>query len=297
MGRKTKEKVEEVKVEEAKPPNTLIVPNRATDEKSTDYPRWRPDLKEGDVFYDDTFTAWFKVFVVDGQLQSYLYKDEDSNLQMILVDGVPQPCDSDGTVKESESIETVYARFRSALATTWIPIRAMNALHLLDCLVGLKSVQFAGGEPIPIIALQVAERNRSVWGYGDITEEAIDRLQNDPSHLAEKARLEKKGKQAKTTLSDHSLILHDRTATYPSLSRQLRFHIISHGWSLTALGELANVDPSVLSRFMNEEQAITIETMDRLAKVMMLRLVPTAGDKGIYWRAVVKDRRRKKPAP
>ena len=34
--------------------------------------------------------------------------------------------------------------------------------------------------------------------------------------------------------------------------------------------------------------------MDRLAKVMMLRLVPTAGDKGIYWRAVVKDRRKKK---
>ena len=56
----------------------------------------------------------------------------------------------------------------------------------------------------------------------------------------------------------------------------------------------ANVDPSVLSRFMNEAQAITIETMDKLGKVMLFRLVPTAVDMQGYWDAVIKDRRVKK---
>ncbi len=290
-------KGEEVKLPELS--NVLVVPPRPIDEEHekriADYPRWREGMVEGDIFYDDAFRAWFKVYkTIEGDLQCYLHKYEDDTLAMTLVDGVPKPCNPDGTPQEPETIESVYARFRNALAMTWIPTRAMDALHILDCLIGLKSVEFAGSDPIPILELQVAESNRSVWGYADITGEDIERLQSTTEHIAERAILEKKSKKSKTTLSEHSLILHDRAATYPSLSRQLRFLISTHGWSLTALGELANVDPSILSRFINEEQAITIETMDRLAKIMMLRLVPTAGDKGIYWRAVVKDRRKKK---
>ena len=45
---------------------------------------------------------------------------------------------------------------------------------------------------------------------------------------------------------------------------------------------------------MNEAQAITIETMDKLGKVMLFRLVPTAVDMQGYWDAVIKDRRVKK---
>ena len=57
-----------------------------------------------------------------------------------------------------------------------------------------------------------------------------------------------------------------------SLSEQLR-ELIAAGPSAYELARDAGVDRSVLSRFLAGKRTITLETADRLAKVLKLRLV------------------------
>jgi plasmid maintenance system antidote protein VapI len=58
-----------------------------------------------------------------------------------------------------------------------------------------------------------------------------------------------------------------------SLSDQLRELIAAAGTSTYELARDASVDRSVLSRFLAGKRTITLETADRLAKVLKLRLV------------------------
>ena len=57
-----------------------------------------------------------------------------------------------------------------------------------------------------------------------------------------------------------------------SLSQQLRELIADAGLSVYELARDAGVDRSVLSRFLAGKRTITLETADRLAKVLKLRL-------------------------
>jgi plasmid maintenance system antidote protein VapI len=57
-----------------------------------------------------------------------------------------------------------------------------------------------------------------------------------------------------------------------SLSEQLRERIAAAGPSVYELARDAGVDRSVLSRFLAGKRTITLETADRLAKVLKLRL-------------------------
>jgi plasmid maintenance system antidote protein VapI len=58
-----------------------------------------------------------------------------------------------------------------------------------------------------------------------------------------------------------------------SLSDQLRDLIAGAGPSVYELARDAGVDRSVLSRFLAGKRTITLETADRLAKLLKLRLV------------------------
>ena len=58
-----------------------------------------------------------------------------------------------------------------------------------------------------------------------------------------------------------------------SLSEQLRERIAAAGPSVYELARDAGVDRSVLSRFLAGKRTITLETADRLAAVLKLRLV------------------------
>jgi plasmid maintenance system antidote protein VapI len=58
-----------------------------------------------------------------------------------------------------------------------------------------------------------------------------------------------------------------------SLSDQLRELITAAASSTYELARDAGVDRSVLSRFLAGKRTITLETADRLAKVLKLRLV------------------------
>jgi transcriptional regulator with XRE-family HTH domain len=58
-----------------------------------------------------------------------------------------------------------------------------------------------------------------------------------------------------------------------SLSDQLRALIDAAGPSVYELARDAGVDRSVLSRFLAGKRTITLETADRLAKALKLRLV------------------------
>lgn len=60
------------------------------------------------------------------------------------------------------------------------------------------------------------------------------------------------------------------------LSRQLRAAILDRGLTAYALGRDAGVDAGVIQRFLNEERDIRMETADRLAEVLGLRLVEAA---------------------
>lgn len=66
-----------------------------------------------------------------------------------------------------------------------------------------------------------------------------------------------------------------RTSSKPreALSEQLRRAIRADGASLYALAEETGVSRSVLSRFVAGKRTITIETADRLAAALKLRLV------------------------
>jgi transcriptional regulator with XRE-family HTH domain len=58
-----------------------------------------------------------------------------------------------------------------------------------------------------------------------------------------------------------------------SLSEQLRELIAAAGPSVYELARDAGVDRSVLSRFLAGKRTITLETADRLAVVLKLRLI------------------------
>jgi transcriptional regulator with XRE-family HTH domain len=58
-----------------------------------------------------------------------------------------------------------------------------------------------------------------------------------------------------------------------SLSEQLRELIEAAGPSVYELARDAGVDRSVLSRFLAGKRTITLETADRLAAVLKLRLI------------------------
>jgi plasmid maintenance system antidote protein VapI len=58
-----------------------------------------------------------------------------------------------------------------------------------------------------------------------------------------------------------------------SLSDQLRKLIVGRGGSLYELAEEAGVDRSVLSRFVAGRRTVTLETADRLAAVLKVRIV------------------------
>jgi transcriptional regulator with XRE-family HTH domain len=58
-----------------------------------------------------------------------------------------------------------------------------------------------------------------------------------------------------------------------SLSEQLRELIAAAGLSVYELARDAGVDRSVLSRFLAGKRTITLETVDRLAVVLKLRLI------------------------
>ncbi len=58
----------------------------------------------------------------------------------------------------------------------------------------------------------------------------------------------------------------------PTISEQLR-EAIAKADSAYDLAREAGVDRSVLSRFINGKRTITLDTVDRLAEVLKLRLV------------------------
>ena len=59
-----------------------------------------------------------------------------------------------------------------------------------------------------------------------------------------------------------------------TVSDTLRKHIAESGLSLVRLGQLSGVDDGRLSRFMRRERGLTVDAVDRLCKVLGLRLVP-----------------------
>jgi hypothetical protein len=80
-------------------------------------------------------------------------------------------------------------------------------------------------------------------------------------HLEENRIMTRTARPAPRSLSRHTL------------SGQLRDVIESRGLSAYALGKLAEVDPGVVSRFLTGERDIRMETADRLAVALGLRLV------------------------
>ena len=61
-----------------------------------------------------------------------------------------------------------------------------------------------------------------------------------------------------------------------TLSYQLREIIDARGLTAYAAGQLAGVDPGVVSRFLTGQRDIRLETADRLATALGLRLVEVA---------------------
>jgi transcriptional regulator with XRE-family HTH domain len=67
-----------------------------------------------------------------------------------------------------------------------------------------------------------------------------------------------------------------RESAKHTLSYQLREVIDARGLSAYAVGRDAGVDAAVVSRFLREERGITLETADKIALALGLRLVETA---------------------
>ena len=65
-------------------------------------------------------------------------------------------------------------------------------------------------------------------------------------------------------------------ASKHSLSNQLRGIIESRGVTAYALGQDSGVDATVIARFLAEERDIRMETADKLAAALGLRLVEVA---------------------
>ena len=123
-------------------------------------------------------------------------------------------------------------------------------------------------------------------------EETTRAYLSQPEVNGEFERLDRLSRKKGTTLNIYSLMLQMDSAQYPGIADQLKALIASQRWSLTALGELAGVSPSVLSRFMSGETALTLDTADRLARSLRLTIQPS--DSVLLNLAIVKDRRRKK---
>ncbi len=69
------------------------------------------------------------------------------------------------------------------------------------------------------------------------------------------------------------------------ISRQLRAMIEGRGLSARALGREAGVDSAVITRFLKDERGLTLDTLDRLADVLGLRLIEGAPSKRTTSRA------------
>lgn len=65
-----------------------------------------------------------------------------------------------------------------------------------------------------------------------------------------------------------------------SLSKQLREIIDSRGLTAYALGQSSGVDPTVIGRFLADQRDIRLDTADKLATALGLRLVEVARPKG-----------------
>ena len=65
-----------------------------------------------------------------------------------------------------------------------------------------------------------------------------------------------------------------------SLSKQLREIIDSRGLTAYALGQCSGVDPTVIGRFLADQRDIRLETADKIAAALGLRLVEIAKPKG-----------------
>lgn len=61
-----------------------------------------------------------------------------------------------------------------------------------------------------------------------------------------------------------------------ALSSQLREIILGTALTAYALGKRAEVDPGVIQRFLNGERDIRLETADRIAGAVGVRLVETS---------------------
>ena len=61
-----------------------------------------------------------------------------------------------------------------------------------------------------------------------------------------------------------------------ALSYRLREVVAARGLTAYALGRDAGVDPAVVQRFLSGERDVRLETADRLAAALGLRLVETA---------------------
>jgi transcriptional regulator with XRE-family HTH domain len=84
-----------------------------------------------------------------------------------------------------------------------------------------------------------------------------------------------------------------RAASRHSLSWQMHDIVASRGLTAYRLGKLAGVDPGVIQRWMNGERDIRMETADRIADVLRLRLVEIGakGKSGRYQREVMAFRK------
>jgi transcriptional regulator with XRE-family HTH domain len=68
----------------------------------------------------------------------------------------------------------------------------------------------------------------------------------------------------------------DASKARPTLSSQIRDVIGSRGLTLAELGELSEVDPTVIGRFLSGEREVRSGTLDKLAAALDLRLVEVA---------------------
>jgi transcriptional regulator with XRE-family HTH domain len=71
-----------------------------------------------------------------------------------------------------------------------------------------------------------------------------------------------------------------KTQPRHTLTYQLREIVASRGLTAQALGQMAEVDPGVISRFLNGRRDIRMETADRLALALGLRLTELARPTG-----------------
>ena len=82
----------------------------------------------------------------------------------------------------------------------------------------------------------------------------------------------------------------DAAKSRPTLSSQVRDVIESRGLTLAELGQLSDVDPTVIGRFLSGEREVRSRTLDKLAAALDLRLVEVAPAKGRSPRASTRSR-------